>query len=229
MSANHTTKKPNRKTPGPGESGRRANRKRVLTLAVILIAAAGILFAHKGDEIQNLIQSKGIHAEAGVAKAGYKSGGLSPKNLSDQSIRKTVPIYSGQGAERREAGISQIGNLEESLRATGRSGPAGTVHRHSSLLGAGDYAERRSAARIHQRGSSHGMAQRAVPKRLRRKPVQPLPPNRLAADGKRCGGPQPDYRHPVHERGRDGAFRIESGRIPSVHRKPCDVPRDTCF
>ena len=63
---------------------------------MILIAAAGILFAHKGDEIQNLIQSKGIHAEAGVAKAGYKSGGLSPKNLSDKSIRKTVPNYSGQ-------------------------------------------------------------------------------------------------------------------------------------
>ena len=96
MSANHTTKKPNRKTPGPGEDGRCANRKRILTLAVILIAAAGILFAHKGDEIQNLIQSKGIHAEAGVAKAGYKSGGLSPKNLSDKSIRKTVPNYSGQ-------------------------------------------------------------------------------------------------------------------------------------
>ena len=96
MSANHTTKKPNKKTPGPGEDGRCANRKRILTLAVILIAAAGILFAHKGDEIQNLIQSKGIHAEAGVAKAGYKSGGLSPKNLSDKSIRKTVPNYSGQ-------------------------------------------------------------------------------------------------------------------------------------
>ena len=70
MSANHTTKKSNKKTPGPGEDGRRANRKRILTLAGILIAAAGILFAHKGDEIQNLIQSKGIHAEAGVAKAG---------------------------------------------------------------------------------------------------------------------------------------------------------------
>ena len=53
MSANHTTKKPNKKTPGPGESGRRANRKRLLALAVILFAATGILFAQKGDEIQN--------------------------------------------------------------------------------------------------------------------------------------------------------------------------------
>ena len=57
MSANHTTKKPNKKTPGPGEDGRCANRKRILTLAVILIAAAGILFAHKGDRKSTRLNS----------------------------------------------------------------------------------------------------------------------------------------------------------------------------
>lgn len=168
MSANHTTKKPNRKTSGPGEDGRRANRKRLLTLAVILIAAAGILFAHKGDEIQNRIQSKGIHAEAGVAKAGYKSGGLSPRNLSDKSIRKTVPNYSGQPYRELNGGKPEFRKSEISKKAYERLGDLDRLGRCTGTLAClgreimpKDGQQRGSISEIHPTGW-HSVQYRSV-------------------------------------------------------------------